>query len=199
MLKCCCAEKIQYSQNKVQKFSKERKESMFGKNVKETSDLSAEAGSERLDGIIDRIMRFTGAKNIDELEDIVNFATDAEKSDELDNDSRLFEAVSAIKNNHSILEAKEMEKNEDFVNAVLAGFEPEKAYKLAKCEELINAAYADGEEHGKAAVKAKEDRIGEVGMTVTGGYKAEIDPSKMTMEDLKKIKERLRKGENVRI
>lgn len=180
---------------------------MFGKNTKVADDLTDATESStytqnddaRLYDVIDRIMQFTGAKSLDELEEIVGVAAEAERNDAAENDDRLFNAVSSVKSNHSILEAKEMEKNEDFVNAVLAGFDPEKAYMLAKCEDLISEAYAEGEEHGKAAVKAREDRIGEVGMTVSGGYKAEIDPNKMTMGDLKKIKERLRKGENVRL
>lgn len=199
--------KVWYSYKNRYNKTKERNESMFGKNIKVTDDLTdaaengtyAENDTERRNAVIERIMQFTGAKNLDELEKIVGFAADAERNDAAENDDKLFNAINSVKNNHSLLEAKEMEKNEDFVNAVLAGFDPEKAYMLARCEELISEAYAEGEEHGKAAVKAREDRIGEVGMTVSGGYKAEIDPNKMTMGDLKKIKERLRKGENVRL
>lgn len=149
--------------------------------------------------IIDGIIKFTGAKNLDELEEILSLAEKNDSKDREDEDSKLFDALSSIRNSYSLLEAKEMENNEDFVKAVAAGFEPERAYKLARCDELIANAYAEGEEHGKTVALAREDRIGEEGISTPSGIKAEIDPKKMSMDDLKKIKERLRKGENVRL
>ncbi len=176
---------------------------MFGKTTKQENvsggNLSAVGNKDRETTIIESVMRFTGASSLEELEEIVLGAENKSAKDKATEDELLFGAVSAIKNDRSFVEAKEMEKNEDFVNAVLAGFSAEKAYMLANCERLIEEAYAEGERKGKESLAAKKDRVGEEGMKVTGGYKAEIDPSNMTLEDLKKIKERLRKGENVRI
>ena len=179
---------------------------MFGKNIKpeqladaKMQDAMILEESQRKDNIIKCVMEFTGAKSLDELEEVVTSASRSFDEKDGGDDDRLFEAITEIKNNHSILDAKEMEKNEDFLNAVYAGFEPEKAYMLAKCEQLIEEAYAEGEKRGKIQAANKNDRIGEIGMSVTGGYKAEIDPNNMTMEELKKIKERLKKGEHIRL
>ena len=94
---------------------------------------------------------------------------------------------------------KQMSKNEDFVKAVLAGFSPEKAFMLANFDKLLDEAFEEGTKQGKQSVEVRKDRVDEEGMKVAGGYKAEIDPANMTMEDLKKIKERLKKGESVRL
>ncbi len=153
---------------------------------------------ERKNAILDEIMRFTGTENLEELEEVVKSVSQS-GADEQDNDDRLYNALQTVKCEHSIMEAKEMEKNRDFIDAIAAGFDPEKAYKLAMCEQLIEQAYAEGENHGKTVAASRNDRIDEVGMKVTGGYKAEIDPSSMTLEELKKIKDRLNKGEKVRL
>lgn len=176
---------------------------MFGKTTKhENAPLVAmEKGGDvnREASIIKSIMRFTGVKNIDELEEVVNGAEKMSLDDKAKEDEILYGAVNTIKNDRSFVEAKEMEKNEDFVKAVLAGFSPEKAFMLANFEKLLDEAFEEGNRQGKQSVEVRKDRVGEEGMKVTGGYKAEIDPANMTMEDLKKIKERLRKGESVRL
>ena len=175
---------------------------MFGKTTRHETvptDTEAVGAKSREDAIIESIMRFTGASSIDELEEVVKSAESASGRDKASEEELLFGAVNTIKKDHSLMEAKEMEKNEDFVNAVLAGFSAEKAYMLVNGERLIEEAYLEGEKKGKLGAAVKKDRVGEEGMKVAGGYKAEIDPANMTMEDLKKIKERLRKGENVRI
>ena len=173
---------------------------MFGK-LKETVPVQAqlEGTKNRETELIESIIRFTGAATLEELEEIVKGAEELAGKEKASEDEILFGAVSAIKNNRSLIEAKEMEKNGDFVNAVLAGFDAEKAYILANCERLLQEAYAEGERQGKLSVITKKDRVDEEGMKVAGGYKAEIDPANMTMDDLKKIKERLKKGENVRL
>lgn len=179
---------------------------MFGKNIKpETGingagEIGGEAQSPNITAeIIESLMKFTGAQSLEELKEVVTGVEKTSGDDKNKEDNLMFEALQEIKNNHSLLEAKEMENNEDFVNAILAGFEPEKAYTLANCERLLEEAFAEGEKRGKESIAARKDRIDEMGMKVSGGYKAEIDPGNMTMEDLKKIKERLRKGEKVRL
>ncbi|MDP4117973.1 MAG: hypothetical protein Q8873_02140 [Bacillota bacterium] len=178
---------------------------MFGKNLKNepeeimTTEAKTQSDESRVNRILEEIMKFTGAENLDELEEVVSGASSVAKKDGAEGDDKLYNAIQNIRKNHSILEAKEMEKNEDFVNAILAGFDPEKAYRLAMSEKLISDAYAEGEERGKSIAASHNDRINEVGMTVSGGYKAEIDPQSMTMDELKKIKERLNKGEKVRL
>lgn len=176
---------------------------MFGKltrhdNVSSEKNITEETGSPEM-RILESIMRFTGASSLEELEEIVKGAEDLSAKEQAKENQLIFGAVNTIKNNRSLDEAKEMEKNEDFINAVLAGFSAEKAYALANIEKLTEEAFAEGERQGKLNASIKKDRVGEEGITVTGGYKAEIDPANMTMEDLRKIKERLRKGESVRL
>ena len=175
---------------------------MFGKTIKpeNTSAVIANGGEENREAaIIESIMRFTGAKNLDELEEVVNGAEKMSLEDKKTEDEVLFGAVKSVKNDHSFIEAKEMENNEDFVKAVLAGFSSEKAFMLANFDKLLGEAFEEGVKKGKQSVEIKKDRVGEEGTKVSGGYKAEIDPANMTMDDLKKIKERLRKGESVRL
>ncbi len=176
---------------------------MFRKNIRNeeapAENMNSGGAGSRETAIIESIMRFTGVKNIDELEEVVRGAEEMSDKDKKTEDEILFGAVNSIKNNRSFAEAGEMEKNEDFVKAVLAGFSPDKAFMLANFDKLLDEAFEEGEKQGKQSVEVKKDRVGEEGMKVTGGYKAEIDPANMTMEDLKKIKERLRKGESVRI
>ena len=175
---------------------------MFGKTTKHEAVPNADEAigtKTREEAIIESIMRFTGATSVEELEEIVTGAEKMSYEDKANEDEMMFGAISTIKNDHSLLEAKEMEKNEDFVKAVLAGFSADKAYMLANCERLLEEAFEEGEKQGKLSVAVRKDRVGEEGVKVTGGYHAEIDPANMTMEDLKKIKDRLRKGENVRL
>jgi len=176
---------------------------MFGKltrheNVLPENNMPTETNNREAE-ILESIMRFTGANSIGELEEIVKGAEELSAKEQAKENEILFGAVNSIKNNKSVVEAKEMEKNEDFIKAVLAGFSAEKAYILANSEKLLEEAFAEGEKQGKTNAAIKKDRVGEEGITVTGGYKAEIDPASMTMDDLKKIKERLRKGESVRL
>ncbi|MBQ3054276.1 MAG: hypothetical protein IJC89_05180 [Clostridia bacterium] len=177
---------------------------MFGKNSRE--EITRNEGQQmendniqRIYKILENIMSFTGAENLDELELVVENAGKTKNADDDAISNSIYEAICYVRDNYSIFEAKEMEKNQDFLAAISAGFEPEKAYMMAKGPQLIAQAYEEGEQQGKNIAHTKEDRIDEVGMNAGGGYKAEIDPAQMTMSDLKKIKERLRKGENVRL
>ncbi len=196
MVKFSCAPKQTGVAFKEGTNKKERKKKMFGKD-KEISENFKQGDRNAL--LIENLMKFVGAKNIEELEAIVTSAESRAEEDESRQNDMLFNAVSDVKNKHSILEAKEMEKSEDFVNAVLAGFEPDKAYMLANMERLINEAYEKGMAEGKNSILNKTDRIDEEGVSISAGYKAEIDPRNMTFAELKKIKERLKKGENIRI
>lgn len=189
------------SLTRVQK-NTERKEKMFGKSPKHEIPDEAETTQKeksREEQIVENIMRFTGVNSIEELEEVVNGAEKASADDEKNRNELLFGAVNTIKQDRSLAEAKDMEQNEDFVKAVLAGFSADKAFMLANFDKLIDRAFAEGEQKGKESFEVKKDRVDEEGLKVAGGYKAEIDPANMTMDDLKKIKERLRKGENVRI
>ncbi len=173
---------------------------MFGKNIRQENPAAGENLPETKNAqLIESIMKFIGVQSVEELEEII--ATAQHRSDENSSyeDEMLFNAIKSVKDNHSILDAKEMEKNGDFVSAVLAGFEPEKAYMLANMEILLEEAFKKGEEQGKKNALEKSDRIDEEGVTLSAGYKAEIDPKNMTMGELKKIKERLKKGENIRL
>ena len=176
---------------------------MFRKTTKNENaaleNLNTGGEGNREASIIESIMRFTGVQNIDELEEVVNSAEERALNDKSNEDELLFGAITSVKNDHSFVEAKEMEKNEDFVKAVLAGFSPEKAFMLANFDKLLDEAFEEGTKQGKQSVEVRKDRVDEEGMKVAGGYKAEIDPANMTMEDLKKIKERLKKGESVRL
>lgn len=173
---------------------------MFGKNTRQENPATGDIMPEEKNAeLIESIMNFIGVQSVEELEEIIATAQHRSDKEVSSEDEKLFNAIKSVKDNHSILDAKEMEKNGDFVSAVLAGFEPEKAYMLANMENLIEEAFKKGEEQGKKNVLEKTDRIDEEGVTLSAGYKAEIDPKNMTMGELKKIKERLKKGENIRL
>lgn len=159
---------------------------------------NSEANSTQMQSILDGVMRFTGAQTLDELEELVLNADSLAQSEAAAEEEAIFQALQEIRSQYSLFEAKEMEQNEDFIAAVTAGFPAEKAYQLAKCDRLIQEAYAEGEENGKKIASLSQSRIREVGTAPAGGYKAEIDPYNMSMEDLKKIKKRLKNGETIR-
>ena len=182
------------------KFQERKVIQVFGKNTRQENPATGAIMPEEKNAeLIESIMNFIGVQSVEELEEIIATAQHRSDNDNSFNDDMLFNAIKSVKDNHSILDAKEMEKNEDFVSAVLAGFEPEKAYMLANMENLIEEAFKKGEAQGKKNALEKSDRINEEGVTLSSGYKAEIDPKNMTMGELKKIKERLKKGENIRL
>ena len=89
---------------------------MFGKNIRQdipaTGEISPETKNARL---IESIMNFVGAQSVEELEEIIATAQQRSDKEVSSEDETLFNAIRDVKDNHSILDAKEMEKNDDLV------------------------------------------------------------------------------------
>ncbi len=147
--------------------------------------------------VLERLSAMLGAKDTDELiRDVEQLIAEEGNKDMVD---MIFsDAIEKISRDYPDANPKELAANEDFMNSLFQGIDPIKAYKLTKVDELLaKNMQAQKKSEPNGDEQKRNSRIAEVGVTPSNSMQVNMDPSRMTMEELKKIKERVARGERV--
>lgn len=155
---------------------------------------------ERLDKaeeLITNMLSYSGANDMDELGSILKEACDYSPQQEQTESSKIEDGVLAVlKQFPNETEAK-LKDNKEFTSLLQKDIEPVSAYKMIYFDQLLEDAARKTQQETMQGMRQKSERIAELGAANPASFRMNLDPSGLSLSDIRSIKERARRGEKI--